>query len=454
MDSVFAWAKILDDGRIGSCRAPLVLRAAGHAIVVALLVLALAGCDTPKGKKGGSGTSAASARPSAATVKPSKSVQEAQTLLAELGYDPGPADGLMGARTKDAIREYQKAAGLPVDGRVTRRLIAHLKTGRPRNVKTLPRVPAPVAKPPAVPLPTARPEPPTRPKPPAKPVSDIFRADYGDIQPVYTLGDAFVWSSGQADSVVRVGADNVVWRSSDGTGRTAYRSFTAPPVEWQSNSEEGSAKIEIDPLLTWPLEAGAGIRFEVVSSRAKPGQSKPRESVETWSCRRTGEKTITVPAGRFETILVSCSRKPGPKGEWRKRIWYYAPAVRHFVRRDSFDAAGRRRRIRLVSLRPGWKDWPPAARTGLDWAIQDTLTNGAKGIGVEWGSSGVGTKLTILPGLTFTAKGKRRCRKFALVQAAPMAPRVFPAIACWDAKRSKWLVPGLDEGAAPVTAVR
>lgn len=447
-----------------SCGLSRVLRAAGHAAVVSLLAFALAGCDALKGSGGGRGAPAASATPAPVAPRPSRSVRQAQTLLAKLGYDPGPADGLMGARTREAIREYQKAAGLPVDGKVSERLIAHLKTGKPRHPATLapvptpvakpPAVPTPIARPPAVPVPMAKPEPPARPAPPAKPVSDLFGAEYGDIQPLYTLGDAFVWTSGYVDTVTRVGADNVVWRSSDGTSHTAFHSFTAPPVEWQSGSAEGSARIEIDPLLTWPLAAGAAIRFEVVNSRGKPGQAAPSESVETWNCKRSGERTVTVPAGRFATILVSCVRKPTPRGEWRRRVWYYAPAVRHFVRRDSYDAAGRRLRIRLVAMRPGWKDWPPAARTGLDWAIQDTLTNGRKGVGVEWGSSGVGTKLTILPGVTFAAKGKRRCRKFALVQSQPVAPRVFPAVACWDKARSRWLVPGLDEGAAPIAAVR
>ena len=39
-----------------------------------------------------------------------------QRALARLGYDPGPADGISGPRTRAAIRAFQAAAGLPVDG--------------------------------------------------------------------------------------------------------------------------------------------------------------------------------------------------------------------------------------------------------------------------------------------------------------------------------------------------
>lgn len=43
-------------------------------------------------------------------------IEEIQELLAERGYRPGPTDGIAGGRTSDAIRAYQKDAGLPETG--------------------------------------------------------------------------------------------------------------------------------------------------------------------------------------------------------------------------------------------------------------------------------------------------------------------------------------------------
>lgn len=50
-----------------------------------------------------------------------------QQELKAHGYDPGPVDGVAGRRTHDAIRRYQRAVGLPVDGQPSPSLLNHLK---------------------------------------------------------------------------------------------------------------------------------------------------------------------------------------------------------------------------------------------------------------------------------------------------------------------------------------
>ncbi|HEY1930205.1 MAG TPA: lytic murein transglycosylase [Caulobacteraceae bacterium] len=51
----------------------------------------------------------------------------AQGALQRLGYDPGPLDGVIGARARAALRAWQKAQGLTADGYLTPELIARLK---------------------------------------------------------------------------------------------------------------------------------------------------------------------------------------------------------------------------------------------------------------------------------------------------------------------------------------
>jgi len=63
-------------------------------------------------------------------------IAEAQRALARLGYYTGPADGLSGARTTDAVRRYQLERKLTVDGEVTAELLDLLRkeTGGSSNV--------------------------------------------------------------------------------------------------------------------------------------------------------------------------------------------------------------------------------------------------------------------------------------------------------------------------------
>jgi len=60
------------------------------------------------------------------SVSASEEVRHIQALLADLGYDPGPADGVMGARTRQAVntflRDQGEAPGAPLDARLISRL--------------------------------------------------------------------------------------------------------------------------------------------------------------------------------------------------------------------------------------------------------------------------------------------------------------------------------------------
>jgi membrane-bound lytic murein transglycosylase B len=51
----------------------------------------------------------------------------AQIALARLGFNPGPADGVVGAGTRKALREWQQSRQLPADGYMSSDMVARLK---------------------------------------------------------------------------------------------------------------------------------------------------------------------------------------------------------------------------------------------------------------------------------------------------------------------------------------
>lgn len=54
-------------------------------------------------------------------------IREAQELLNRLGYQAGPADGLMGARTRAALEQFQRDRSLPVTGEASGRTLSALR---------------------------------------------------------------------------------------------------------------------------------------------------------------------------------------------------------------------------------------------------------------------------------------------------------------------------------------
>ncbi|MBF8221826.1 peptidoglycan-binding protein [Halomonas sp. 328] len=69
--------------------------------------------------------------PPVETLSGRQLVAEVQRELNRLGYQAGPVDGLMGTRSRNAIRDFQGTVGLAQDGQATPALLARLRqTGR------------------------------------------------------------------------------------------------------------------------------------------------------------------------------------------------------------------------------------------------------------------------------------------------------------------------------------
>ena len=56
------------------------------------------------------------ALPAAGATPRPRFVREAQRVLEDLGYRPGPVDGVVGHRTQAALARYQRAERIPVTG--------------------------------------------------------------------------------------------------------------------------------------------------------------------------------------------------------------------------------------------------------------------------------------------------------------------------------------------------
>jgi len=68
-------------------------------------------------------------------IKSRPNIKQIQIALKNAGYAPGTIDGKMGNQTKDAIRAFQRANNLPVDGKVGKKTWSLLKGYLYKKVK-------------------------------------------------------------------------------------------------------------------------------------------------------------------------------------------------------------------------------------------------------------------------------------------------------------------------------
>jgi peptidoglycan hydrolase-like protein with peptidoglycan-binding domain len=61
-------------------------------------------------------------------------VRQVQERLKEAGFNPGPVDGQLGPQTREALKEYQKAHGLPQTGQLDEPTRDLLMAQRPQDV--------------------------------------------------------------------------------------------------------------------------------------------------------------------------------------------------------------------------------------------------------------------------------------------------------------------------------
>lgn len=365
-------------------------------------------------------------------------VKAIQSDLVELGYDPGLPDGIAGPLTTEAIKAYQKDAGLEPDGRITQ-LLAFSLAAAPRPERPTAPETTETAKTTEIPQPAQDPDPEIELViiPPVAevipPVAEVHVENAG-IPPLYNPGDAYVWSNGRVETVVRVAGSKLFWRVDNGVRYTADRNFLVPPSTWAGPAGVGEADAHLGAGKFWPLKTSSPINFEVDEN----GQ------LQSWNCRATGTEHIVVPAGQFDVAILTCDRNQAPAGEWVRRIWYYAPAVRHYVARTDVMPSGSRISKKLVGIRPGAEEWPPAVRAGLDRAIQDALDGLPEGNESLWSSTMVKDEFVIRPGPEFNSDDGQRCRTFELQTQSAGVSRIYPALACMSADDRKWRIRGGD----------
>lgn len=399
----------------------------GCRLAGAVLILLLAGCqqlseiDLPW-PSAAETTAPTKADPAQAPVADKETVRRAQEGLAALGYRPGPADGMPGPRTREAIAAFQRDSGLPADGRVTEELVGWIESALERG-KQKPRPPK-----------TAH----------QKEHSNGREAVLDrSLLPRYRRDSTFVYSDGRIDRLTGERGETLRWTGTDGRLSTTYRNFLLPPAHWKEGGEEGTADLSADSNSLWPLSSDAPTRFSVeVTLRTGAGSSGLSRYKEDWTCGLRAGETVLVPAGRFTTVKFVCDRAAKDFRPAVKQVWHYAPTIGHYVRREERRKVSSSR-VELVAILPSAGDWPPIVRAALDRAVQDALDETADGKTRTWSSSGLDTTVDITPTRSYKGAKGQSCRSYIQTWKRESTRERYPATACRGAE-GRWVIPGME----------
>lgn len=335
-------------------------------------------------------------------------VRKAQKRLARLGYRPGRSDGVAGSKTRHAILQYQADMDLPRDGVVSQGLLDHLA----RSIDHRPEHPETWL---------------------------LSRLPMADYEP----GDTFVYSNGRVDTVVAVRKNRVSWRSNQGTSFEASRNFVLPWFSWRTPAEQGRRLVQASADLLWPLVLDEEKHFtatRVVQVGGRPDNL--HRTRENWRCGAEGRARVALVTGTFETVRIACERRATDTAPRHKRVWYYAPRLRHYVRIVDLDEnAEVGRRVDLIAMQMTGPGWPEIVRTGLRRTLEHAATNLPEGESALWESSAIGAVVEIQPVGPPHRFDNTQCRTLLQTLSKAGDRRDYPGLACRDPD-GRWQVVG------------
>lgn len=158
------------------------------------------------------------------------------------------------------------------------------------------------------------------------------------LLPNYAKGSWYAYNDGSRDVVVEVAGEAIIWQDEKGRMETRYRNPILPRLKWP----RGETKVLADPDALWPLRPGNTVRFHEIRNEFDLARRLTERKTRTWRCKVGDSTVLSTDAGSFDTYPLVCELRSRGRANrlLGTRIWYYAPEVGHYVRREKIDKVG------------------------------------------------------------------------------------------------------------------
>ncbi len=282
------------------------------------------------------------------------------------------------------------------------------------------------------------------------------RAETDIALPHYQPGTTYVYSNGSWETVEAVEGDQVTWRNHRNRVSVGHRDFSYRRRQWKTGKRQGTRlqRPRNDwfspsvPASLWPLAVGKKARY-VETGRWQDEEGRWRSYKAHWRSEVAGRERVRTMAGEFETWKIVAYRYSEGSAYGRPprlrdvRIWYYAPAVGHYVRYIK-DYQGRKpsRRLDLVSVRPPLDQLQASVRRAIDRNFQRALEKKRSGQKLGWKLPRQSASGMTQPKATYRVAQKRFCRHYVQKVMIGKQNQTYYGMACRD-KNGSWQVPGL-----------
>lgn len=233
--------------------------------------------------------------------------------------------------------------------------------------------------------------------------------------PQYVVGESFAFDDGRFDTVVAIDGETVTWKNKYGIDVQRYRNFIVPDLSWRTRNRVSSLDTDVIPTDLWPLSPGKmSKRFRAFQTVVWPDGERPTLEFEyEWQCRVTGTKTVTVPAGRYDTYSVACVRfYAGGSIVRQTRTFYYAPALGHFVKRTDDYLTARSRSISLLTAGFNSNVFPREEEADLVRFLFSTLDTTPDDTAKVWRNGTGDVSVSITPYSTYDSDSGEKCRHY------------------------------------------
>ncbi|MGD9332753.1 MAG: hypothetical protein PVJ53_15680 [Desulfobacterales bacterium] len=234
--------------------------------------------------------------------------------------------------------------------------------------------------------------------------------------PDYVPGEYFVFDDGTSVLVTSVSDGMVTWKHHNGATSKGYPNFIIPDLTWSSNNRSSMGRTTAPPDLLWPLSVGKQARFDFAQTITHKDGRAPEQIDRNWTCTVEGTAQVTVPAGKFDTVVVACNRFSTTSGSWRAtRRFYYAPEIGHYVIREDRHRRRADTRRELVAYGFNSTVLPKKDQIKLNQTLQSTLSKNRDGRVAFWRSTSGDIAAMLIPVTSYAGSGSQACREYRSV---------------------------------------